>query len=112
LRDLDEKEVILIERLKDLEPSSRQAVEKALIAAGFVLEITALISVEEDFEIRNWQVKTTRGTRKFQTRLDDQLRPVPGNGFLIEDVSGDLFYIRAPENLDKKSRKLLWAFLD
>jgi len=124
LRDFDENEVTLIERISDLDPVSRYAVGKALAAAGFVLEITALISVEEDFEIRNWHVITSQGSRKFQTRLDDQLRPIPGNGpetgygpgagfgLLIEDVAGDLFHIENPEKLDKKSQKLLWAFID
>jgi len=112
LRDLDENEVTLIERISDLDSSSRQAVERALVAAGFVLEIIALESVEEDFEIRNWNVKTCQGKRKFQTRLDDDLRKISGNGLLIEDVAGDLYFIRDPEALDRKSKKLLWAFLD
>jgi hypothetical protein len=112
LRDFDDNEITLIENINDLDVLSRQALEKALIAAGFVLEIVALESVEEDFEIRNWKVLTLQGKRTFQTLLDDSMRKVPGNGVLIEDVAGDLFYIRDPEALDKKSQKLLWAFLD
>jgi len=112
LRDFDDNEVTLVENINDLDVLSRQALERALIAAGFVLEIVALESVEEDFEIRNWKVKTLQGKRTFQTLLDESMRKVPGNGVLIEDVAGDLFYIRDPATLDKKSQKLLWAFLD
>ena len=31
---------------------------------------------------------------------------------LIRDVAGDLFYISEPDSLDKKSRRILWPFMD
>jgi hypothetical protein len=112
LRDADEEEVVLIESLDELDGESREAVEHALVGAGFVMEIQAIESIEENFEIRNWKVKTLQGARKFQTLLDDKLREVPGGGLLAEDVSGDLFFIKNYEALDQKSKKRLWAFLD
>jgi hypothetical protein len=33
-------------------------------------------------------------------------------GTLIRDVAGDLYYVKDAAKLDKKSRSLLWAFVD
>ena len=49
---------------------------------------------------------------RFQTRLDAWPRRVPGGGVLIRDVAGDLYYVADPESLDKRSRDLLWVFVD
>ncbi len=70
------------------------------------------MSVEEEIEIRHWKVDTRQGERTFQTRLDDWPRILPGGGVLIRDVSGDLYHIPAPESLDRKSRELMYSFVD
>ena len=64
--------------------------------AGFVFEVTRVNEVEEEVEIRHWQVETRQGTRSFQTRLDDWPRALPGGGFLIRDVAGDLYRLPEP----------------
>ncbi len=56
---------------------------------------------------------STRGrARSFQTRLDDWPRTLPGGGFLIWDVTGDFYHVANPGSLDRRSRELLWAFVD
>lgn len=112
LRDEDEEEVVLIEEPSRLDPTSREAIERALAEAGFVLEVTRLLSVDEEVEIRHWKVETRHGPRSFQTRLDDWPRVLPGGGILIRDVGGDLYHVAAPATLDAESRRLLWAFVD
>ena len=112
LRDEDGDEVALVRDASDLEPASRKVLEDALVEAGFVLEIDAIISVEEEIEIRCWKVQTRQGERSFQTPRDEWPREVPGGGLLIRDVSGDLFFVSDPAALDDKSRRLLWAFVD
>ena len=77
-----------------------------------MLEIERLESVEEEVEIRNWLVQTRQGPRRFQTRLDDWPRDLPGGGVLIRDLAGDLYLVADPHALDKHSRSLLWAFVD
>jgi hypothetical protein len=37
---------------------------------------------------------------------------MPGGGLLIRDVAGDLFFIADPRTLDRRSQKLLWAYID
>jgi hypothetical protein len=112
LRDREDDEVVLVEDPARLDADSRHALEAALAAAGFVLEVTRVISVEEEIEIRNWKVETRQGPRTFQTRLDDWPRVLPGGGVLIRDVAGDLYHVPAADTLDAKSRDLMYAFVD
>lgn len=112
LRDDEHQEVGLVKDPAELDPASRAALEQALAQAGFLLEVTRVLDVEEEVEIRHWRVLTRQGPRSFQTRLDDWPRALPDGGFLIRDVAGDLYHIAAPEELDKHSRELLWAFVD
>lgn len=112
LRDGDDKEVALVGEPASLDAESRQALELALAEAGFVLEVTRVLDIDEEIEIRQWTVETRQGMRSFQTHLDDWPRVLPGGGLLIRDVAGDLYRLADPQGLDKKSRALLWAFVD
>ena len=80
--------------------------------AGFVLEVTRVLDIEEEVEIRQWTVETRQGKRAFQTHLDDWPRVLPGGGLLIRDVAGDLYRLGDPKQMDRASRELLWAFVD
>ena len=111
LRDSEDKEVLLVADPASLGAASREALERALAEAGFVLEVTRVVSIDEEVEIRQWEVETRHGPRSFQTHLDDWPRSLPGGGLLIRDVGGDLYRLTVNE-LDKKSRDLLWAFVD
>jgi Domain of unknown function (DUF1854) len=77
-----------------------------------VLEVTRVLDVDDEIEIRHWTVETKHGKRSFQTRLDDWPRVLPMGGLLIRDVAGDLYRLPAPEKLDARSQELLWAFVD
>ncbi len=112
LRDDEHNEIALVKDPAELDPASRTALIDALAEAGFLLEVTRVIEVEEEVEIRHWRVETRQGPRSFQTRLDDWPRALPGGGFLIRDVAGDLYHLAAPQRMDKRSRELLWAFVD
>ena len=113
LRDAgeDEEELALVRSLDDLEPASRRVLEAALAEAGFVLEVTRIVDVDEEVEIRTWRVETRQGPRTFQTRLDDWPTEVPGGGIVIRDVAGDLYHVAAPDVMDAESRRWLWAFV-
>ncbi|MEN8184926.1 MAG: DUF1854 domain-containing protein, partial [Myxococcota bacterium] len=91
LRDDEQQEVALVWDPADLDPESRGALEEALVQAGFVLDVTRVDEVEEDFEIRSWKVHTRQGARSFQTALDAWPREAPTGGLLLEDVAGDLY---------------------
>ena len=112
LRDAEDNEIALVRDPTDLDAESRDALERAIAEAGFVLEVTRVESIEEEVEIRQWVVETRQGRRSFQTHLDDWPRALPSGGLLIRDVGGDLYRLAAPGELDRKSRELLWAFVD
>ena len=112
LRDEDDEEIALVEDPASLEPESRRALEEAVAEAGFVLEVVRVLSIEEEVEIRQWKVETKYGPRSFQTHLDDWPRTLPMGGLLIRDVAGDLYLLAAPAKLDRRSKELLWAFVD
>ena len=112
VRDAEDREVALVEDPAALPPASRDALERALAEAGFVLEVTRVLDIEEEVEIRHWTVDTLQGRRSFQTHLDEWPRTLPGGGLLIRDVAGDLYRLAAPERMDRHSRELLWVFVD
>lgn len=112
LRDDDDHELACIADPRYLSRDSRSAIEDALADAGFVLEVLRVVNVEEEVEIRTWTVETKQGRRMFQTHLDDWPRVLPMGGLLIRDVAGDLYRLSDPARFDKRSRELLWAFVD
>jgi uncharacterized protein DUF1854 len=112
LRDQDDEEFALVTDPAALDPRSRRALEDALVAAGFVLQVTRVLEIEEEVEIRRWRVETRQGARTFVTRLDDWPRGLPGGGLLIRDVAGDLYHLSDPARMDRESRDLVWAFVD
>ena len=112
LRDASDREIILVDDPSQLDDASRAAVERALEIAGFVLDVTRVVDIEEEVEIRQWSVETASGRRSFQTHLDEWPRELPDGGLLIRDVAGDLYKLGAPHTLDRRTRDLLWAFVD
>lgn len=112
LRDADEEEFALVRDPAELDARSRAALEMALAVAGFVFDVMRVLEIEEEVEIRRWRVETRQGPRTFQTRLDDWPRSLPHGGLLIRDLAGDLYHLGRTDQLDKKSRELLWAFVD
>ncbi len=112
LRDDADREVAIVDDPAELDTESRVALEQALAEAGFVLEVTRVLDIDEEVEIRQWTVETRQGRRSFQTHLDDWPRALPNGGILIRDVAGDLYRLAAPAQMDRKSRELLWAFVD
>ena len=112
LRDDQDREVAIVDDPEDLDDESRRAIEHAIAEAGFVLEVTRVLDIEEEVEIRQWTVDTRQGRRQFQTHLDDWPRALPNGDLLIRDVAGDLYRLSNPKGMDKTSRELIWAFVD
>ncbi len=111
LRDKSDQEHCFVSAPEDLDPASRAALIAAMASAGFVLEVDAVQSVEEDYEVRVWKVHTRQGARTFQTRLDDWPWRAPDGTYLIRDLCGDLFRLPPAERLDPGSQRWLWAYV-
>jgi hypothetical protein len=111
LRDYENRELALVEDPADLDADSRFALGSGLAASGFVFQIRRIMSIEVEFEIRNWTVITEQGEQIFQTRLDEWPKKMPCGGFLLHDVAGDMFYIPVLKELELRSRELLSGYV-
>jgi len=112
IRDKHGKEVFLIKSLSELDSKSFQAVNESLLAATFMMKIISIQKIHAEFEIRSWTVVTEQGPYKFQTQIDYWPQVLNKNLILIRDVTGNVFYIDSPYELDEKSLHLLWPYLD
>lgn len=112
LYDEDGSEVALIEDPVNLDSASRRSLLSTLDVAGFVFEVRDIVSIEDELELRAWHVVTRQGERGFQTALDAWPRPLPGGGYLVEDVAGDAFVLPDARKLSRKSAELLAPLVD
>lgn len=112
LRDAEGRQVALIESAASLDETSRSALAAALRDLDFLIEITGIESIDEEIEIRCWSVRTTLGSRSFQTRRDDWPERTDGGAIMIRDLAGDLYTIPDPDRLDTSSRSRLAAYVD
>src|SRR2546425_3658607 len=96
LRDDEDREFALVRDPAELDPASRRVLEEAMVAAGFVFEITRVMAIEEEVEIRHWRVETPQGARSFHTPLDAPPRPLSHGGLLIPDAAGGVCPAAAP----------------
>src|SRR5437870_9247823 len=104
LRDDDQQEFALVRDPADLDAASRRVLEEALVAAGFVFQITRVTAIEEEVDIRHWRVQTPGGTRSFPTPLDTWPRVLPHRGLLLRDGAGVLSRLYQPAAPDRPSR--------
>ena len=111
IKDMEGEELMLIDDLGEFSEESKKAIGFALVESGFCFNICEVLSVNDEFELRMWEVNTDSGVRKFQTKLTDWPISVPSGGLLIQDLFGDQYYIKDTDSLDEKSKKLLWSFL-
>lgn len=112
LRDDDDFEIAFIPSLDALDEASRAVTREAMRESGFVLEITKVYGLDEEYEVRNWRVETMQGPRTFQTHRDEWPTRLRRGGHLIHAVAGDLIFIPDTATLDPESRKHLRVVLD
>ncbi len=112
LRAEDDEELALVEDLEELDADSRAALKAGLEEAAYVPVVTAIESIDTEYEIRNWKVQTLQGACTFQTKLDEWPREMPNGSLVIRAITGNLFEIGDPAGMDEASRKRLWAFID
>lgn len=68
IRDVENKELGIIENLKDLIPGQQSLIRKELRLRYFVPIIREVIKIEEEFGIYVWDVKTDRGRKTFYVK--------------------------------------------
>jgi len=112
IRNGENEEVWFVEDPDKLDESSAAALRAAVEEVHFSFSVVRITDVHPEQELRVWKVETEQGARQFQTKLDDWPRPIPGGGWVLRDLAGDLYVIADPKVLDAKSAQLLAAFID
>ena len=112
IRNNQGSELCLINNLIDLDEISQQSVAKALVPSAFMLNITHITEIRNEFELRSWKVITKQGPYCFQTPMDYWPRILNESTVLIQDVTGNMFCIEDFTKLDAESGKILWPFID
>lgn len=112
LRDKENREISLIKKLDLLSKTSRAAVITVLAELDFVFQVTRVLAIDTEFEIRNWKVETRQGGCQFQTKMDEWPWMLNSNEMLVQDICSNLFKISNIKQLDKTSQELLWPYID
>jgi hypothetical protein len=111
IKDLDGKELYLVDNVDNLNEKSRHALTEYLRLLDFVIEIKGINDIIEDVELRQYDVQTQDGQRVFFTELDDWPQVEANGRVIIEDISGDVYQVTNPAHLDKRGQKLLSTYV-
>ncbi len=112
LRDDKGHELVLIEALDDLSLEQRRLIEEELALRNFLPRVTQIFNIADQMEFFHWQVMTTAGPRNFLTRRHERPRQLNNGQMMIRDVCNDIYLVNRSEDMDPKSLRLLWVYLD
>jgi len=104
LQDKEGKEIGLLRRVQDLEPSSREALVQELEDVYFIPRILQIHRITSYLGTTRWEVETDRGPRVFEVRDRDDVRRLSLRRYLIRDVDGNRYEIADVAELDPKSQ--------
>jgi hypothetical protein len=107
VRDADGNELCLLRSAEQADPETRRIVQEELAAREFVPRITAVHSVDDDFEVMAWRVETDRGPIELQVKSAEDIRQLDERRVVIQDHAGGLFEVPDVASLDSRSRRLL-----
>ena len=101
-------EVVLLTDPRNLDRTSRKALERALDRVYYTAQILRVDKISEAMGVSMWEVLTNRGYAKFEI-VDRQrfIHILPGGRYLITDVDGNRFEIEDISRLDAHSRSLI-----
>jgi hypothetical protein len=112
LRDDKGHEQVLIEALDSLNLEHRQLIEEELALRNFLPRVTQILDIIDQMEFFHWQVMTTAGPRSFHTRRHKRPRQLGNGQMMIRDICNDIYLVSGSEDMDAKSLRLLWVYLD
>lgn len=107
----DGHELAWIERIDQLNPTSRALLNAELADRQFMPCITRLASVSSFSTPSHWQVETDRGSTQLELKSEDHIRRLPDGRLLISDGNGVGYLVEDRAALDRQSRRLLERFL-
>jgi hypothetical protein len=111
LRNREGIELLFIESRNELSVEHRSLIDEALSFKGFVLEIIQIDEIEDEVELRRFQVTTQSGKRVFYTPLESWPEQRGDGSILILDIHGDIYQIKNWRELDRTSRDEISALV-
>jgi len=105
--DKDGNELFLFRTLDEAEPETRRLIEEELQKQEFVPRITAILSVDDQFDVLAWKVQTDRGPVELQIKSTEDIRRLDEKRVLIKDHAGGLFEVPDITQLDARSRRFI-----
>ena len=107
IRDADGRELCLVRSLDALAAETRRRIEEELGAQEFVPRITAVLEMDDRFDVMVWKVRTDRGPVDLQVEHAEDIRQLADGRVLIKDHSGGVYEVPDLRALDPRSRALL-----
>ena len=113
LLDSDERELGFVRDFDELDEDSREALRQSFAEYYMIPKIEKLTKTEEKFGTLKWTVVTDRGdvTFRIRNRNSDIKRLYGTNRVIIRDSNDNRYEIPDVENLDGRSKRLLFEFL-
>jgi len=110
--DEEQNEVFFLDTIVELENEQQGMIISHLFVEERGHEITRVLEVKEEIELRKFVVETKSGSTTFYTRSEDWPRLLKKNHFQFFDIHGDIFFIDEMSKLDKKSQKIISPFIN
>lgn len=112
VRDQEQKEIGIIEDLKQFPEEIQILFQEELERRYYLPVIQKIQSIKEEFGYSYWEAVTDHGFKKFTMRRDsNSFINIKGNMILIIDVDGNRYEIEDYTKLDDKSYKRIELML-
>jgi hypothetical protein len=100
-------EFLFVGDIDDLTARDSKMIAEYLDRTQFTIKVTGINSIEEDVELRRYDVRTASGNRVFYTSLEDWPERKGDGRFVIKDLYGDFYEIPELSRLERSERKVL-----
>lgn len=111
IRTSEGKELLLIDRLDDLESNLRNRITTWLDRHSFIPKITRINQVDVRFGFQQWDVETDRGPARFRVQEREDIRFLSDGRFAVKDADGNVYELKSLDQLDAPSRRAIEALL-
>ncbi len=106
LRDGKDKELGIIQHLRDVAEPARSWLREALFQRYFLPEVEIIYDITERFGTSIWDIQTDRGRRTVTTRsMNEAIYEIEPGRFMITDVEGNRYELKNIDALDDASRQ-------
>jgi len=105
--ELEQREIGMVRRLKDLRPEDRRLIAEELEKRYFIHTVERIVSIREDMGYFYWEIETDKGRQEFPVPISPRYIPnVGARGRLVIDIDGNRYDIPDLEALDASSQAI------